>query len=363
MKYLKFHFFCFLLILILACNTDIDPNDLSNIPYLVSDPYPLVIPKGLPSLSNDINNPITKAGVLLGRHLFYDPILSSDSTISCSSCHQVAFGFTDGKALSPGVAGTLGNRSSMSLINAAYFTNGLFWDGRAANLEFQALQPIENPVEMHENWPHVEEKLQKNKDYPSLFRAAFGISNKTEIKKELASKALAQFERILLTGGNSLYQKQLRGEYAFSVDQTDGMEMYLNLNPRLPDAQCGHCHAPPLFASSNYFNNGLDSVGSLNEFKDKGRGAINNSPNDIGKFKAPGLMNIHLSAPYMHDGRFKTLDEVLLHYTTQVKPASNLDPNVANVRISSKQAQQVLIFLMTLIDTSYVQNQDIYSPF
>ncbi|MEO6190081.1 MAG: cytochrome C peroxidase, partial [Saprospiraceae bacterium] len=103
--------------------------------------------------------------------------------------------------------------------------------------------------------------------------------------------------------------------------------------------------------------------GSLNEFKDKGRGAINNSPNDIGKFKAPGLMNIHLSAPYMHDGRFKTLDEVLLHYTTQVKPASNLDPNVANIRISSKQAQQVLIFLMTLIDTSYLQNQDIYSPF
>lgn len=361
--FLKLNFICFILTIINSCNPDSDSDDLSYIPYSNSDPYELIIPKGLPSIPDDPENRLTKAGVLLGRHLFYDPILSLDSSISCSSCHQPAKGFTDGKSLSPGVGGTLGTRSSMSLLNVSYFTNGLFWDGRSKNLTDQALQPIENPVEMHENWPNVEQKLRSSPVYPKLFRAAFGISKKSEITKELATKAIVQFERIILTGGNSLYQKSLRGEYAMTVDETDGMEMFLNSNPALPDAQCGHCHAAPTFASNNYFNNGLDSVSSLDDFKDKGRGLVDMIPNDLGKFKAPTLINIHLTAPYMHDGRFNTLDEVMIHYTTGVKKASNLDPNVANLRISQRQARQVLAFIKTLIDTSYLQNPDIFSPF
>jgi len=348
---------------ICACGHDPDPGDLSQIPFVSPEPYSLVFPKGLPTIAEDNSNPLTKQGVLLGRHLFYDPLLSLDSTISCSSCHNPKLAFTDGKAFSTGVGGTTGTRSSMSLLNVAYFNNGLFWDGRAANLRDQALQPVENPVEMHEQWPNVEIKLRRSAFYPKLFREAFGISNKSEITRDLATKAIAQFERILLTGGNSRYQKMLRGEYAFSVDETDGMEMYLNSNPALPDAQCGHCHAAPTFASNNYFNNGLDSVGSLNEFKDPGRGAINMIPNDLGKFKAPTLINIHLTAPYMHDGRFGSLDEVMTHYTTQVKKASNLDPNVANLKISARQAKQVIAFIKTLVDTSYLQNPDFFSPF
>ncbi|MEP7196929.1 MAG: cytochrome c peroxidase [Saprospiraceae bacterium] len=353
----------FIFLVLSHCNPPPDTNDLTSIPYIPSEPYPQTKPVIFPKLPEVPDNITTLAGVQLGRHLFYDPILSSDSTISCSSCHQARLAFTDGNAVSPGVGAILGTRSSMSLLNVSYFTNGLFWDGRAKTLEQQAIQPVENPIEMHESWPNVENKLRKSKIYPVLFRAAFGIDSKSEISKELATKAISQFERILLAGENSLYAKYLVGNYAFSLDETDGFEMYLNLNPRLPDAQCGHCHAAPLFSANNYFNNGLDSVGDLNEFKDKGRGAITLITNDLGRFKAPTLINIHLSAPYMHDGRFKDLDEVMLHYTTQVKKASNLDPNVANLKISQKQAKQVLAFIKTLIDTSYLKNPDIYSPF
>lgn len=359
----KFFLLWTISLLLWSCNNDQDPDDLTNLNYTPSEAYPLIIPKEFPALPEFPDNPMTKAGVLLGRHLFYDPILSLDSSISCSSCHQPALGFSDGRTFSPGVGGTIGNRNSMSLINVAYYTNGLFWDGRAKDLADQAKQPVENPVEMHENWSHVEEKLRRSTFYPGLFRNAFGIGNKKEITKDLASKAIAQFERLIIAGGNSKYAKSLRGETSLTVDEEDGKSMYLNNDPRLPDAQCGHCHAPPLFQSNNYFNNGLDSVSSLNQFTDKGRGAISNNSLDLGRFRATSLINIHLSAPYMHDGRLSSLDAVMEHYTKQVKIAPNLDPNVANLKISDRQAKQVLAFIKTLIDTSYLQNPDIFSPF
>lgn len=350
---------------ILCCCNDPDDHsdDLSKIPYTASDPYEISYPAKFPQAAEDPENPRTKAGVQLGRHLFYDPILSLDSTISCSSCHKPEFAFTDGLALSPGVGGTLGTRSSMSLLNVVYSTNGLFWDGRAPNLIEQAKQPVENPVEMHENWSHVELKLRRSKFYPELFRAAFGINKKSEITKELAAKAIAQWESILITGGNSKYFRAERKETSYTNDELEGFIMYFNLDPRYPDAQCGHCHSGGLFASSNYFNNGLDSVGQLSEFKDPGRGMVSMAPNDYGRFKAPTLYNIHLTAPYMHDGRFGTLDEVMDHYTKHVKQAPNLDPNVANLRLTDEQARQVKAFVMTLIDTSYLKNPDIFSPF
>ena len=346
------------------CHEDkpLDHDDLTQLTY---DPkeYVVQIPYGLQELPKVIDNPMTYAGVQLGRHLFYDPILSSDSTLSCSSCHNPRLAFTDGQAFSKGVNGQIGTRSSMSLLNIAYFTKGLFWDGRSKTLETQALEPVKNPIELHEEWPNVIHKFKRHPDYPRMFREAFGISSKTEITQELAAKAIAQFERILLTGGNSLYAKQLRGEIFFDLDQQQGMDMFFNSDPSLPDAQCGHCHSAPTFSANDYFNNGLDTVNNLTDFKDKGRGAVTGILLDNGRFKAPTLFNIELTAPYMHDGRFKTLDEVMDHYTGQVKRVANIDPNVANLRINTRQRKQVMAFIKTLFDTTYLQNPDVLSPF
>lgn len=350
--------------LIVGCNGENPPggDGLSQISY---EPraYPLVVPRNLPPLPDVPDNPMTYDGVQLGRHLFYDPILSSDSSQSCASCHKPEFAFTDGLAFSRGVTGQFGNRSSMSLLNIAYLTKGYFWDGRSPTLETQALEPVENPIELHEMWPNVVEKFKKHPSYPTMFRKAFGISSKSEITKELAAKAIAQFERILLTGGNSLYVRQLNKEIFFDGDQQEGMDMYFNTDLSLPDAQCGHCHAAPTFASSDYFNNGLDKAVTLDDFKDKGRGAVTGIPLDMGRFKAPGLFNWHLTAPYMHDGRFKTIEEVMDHYVNHVQSAPNLDPNVAKLVLTTRQKNKVIAFLKTLIDTSYLKNPDIFSPF
>jgi len=350
------------ILLMIACNDDPPSGDLLTIPY-DPRPYIVIVPAFFNPLPENPSNPLTYDGVQLGRHLFYDPILSSDSSMACASCHKPEFAFTDGQAFSTGVTGQMGSRSSMSLLNVAYFSKGLFWDGRSADLETQALEPVENPIELHETWPNVEQKLRKHPRYPEMFRKAFGIDGRTDIKKELVAKALAQFQRTLITGGNSRYAKQLEGKTFFDPDEQEGMEMYFNTNPSLPDAQCGHCHAFPTFQSSDYFNNGLDAASKVSDFKDVGRGAISGIPLDSGRFKATSLFNWHLTAPYMHDGRFKTIEEVLDHYTQQVKQSPNLDPNVANLSLNVRQKNKVLAFLKTLIDTSYLKNQDFLSPF
>ncbi|MCC6753559.1 MAG: cytochrome C peroxidase [Saprospiraceae bacterium] len=341
---------------------DITGRDLSHIPYAPKE-YPLVVPPGLPGLPPSPGNPQTYDGVQLGRHLFFDPILSLDSTLSCSGCHDPRRSFTDNLALSPGVGGTLGSRSSMTALNAAYYTGGLFWDGRSAMLEDQALEPVVNPVEMHEQWPNVEEKLRRHPKYPELFRKAFGIRNTSEITRDLAARAIAQYERLLLTGGQSIYQQQVRGERFFDDEQQEGHDLFFNLDPLIPDAECFHCHSAPLLQANEFFNNGIDSVGDLDEFADKGRGGINGVFFDNGKFKAPSLYNIALTAPYMHDGRFKTLEEVIDHYNGGGHAADNKDGFIRPLGLTPRQKRSLLSFLNCLTDTSYLQNPDVLSPF
>lgn len=337
-------------------------NDLKHISYQPI-PYPLQIPKGLPPLPETPDNPLTEDGVQLGRHLFFDPILSLDSTLSCASCHDPRKAFTDNLAVSPGVAGTLGTRSSMTILNAAYFVKGLFWDGRVGTLESQAIEPVQNPIELHEDWPNVEKKLQRHKSYPEMFRKAFGISGKKEITKELAAKAIAQYERILLTGGQSLFQRQLRGEVFFNPDQQEGNDLYFNTDLLIPDAECFHCHAAPLMHANDFFNNGIDSVTSLDGFADKGRGVVTGLRIDNGKFKAPSLYNIVLTAPYMHDGRFKTLEEVIDHYNSGGHFVENKDGFIRPLGLNSRQKKSLIAFLHTLTDTTYLTNPDVLSPF
>ncbi|MBC7776040.1 MAG: cytochrome C peroxidase [Phycisphaerae bacterium] len=371
--------------LIAACHTD-DPDplpvtgDLTDIPYS-PQPYTIVKPANFPEVPIPADNPMTLEGVQLGRRLFYDPILSADSTMSCSTCHMPQGSFTDNKAVSTGIDHISGRRSSMSLLNVAYVDKGLFWDGRAPTLEAQALRPVEDVIEMHNTWVNLVGKLKTHATYPALFRKAFGISNRSEITKELAVKAIAQFERILISSGKSKYDEFISGNVdAFDDEEIDGKLMFFDEGKdyNLPDAQCFHCHGGITLTGGNFFNNGLDSVGSLDEFKDLGRWEatrFNPHPDtlDKGKFRAPTMRNIALSAPYMHDGRFQTLEQVLDQYNDNgfgvVNEGAFLNqigfPNGDGTftGLSAYQKKAVIKFLHTLTDTVFVNNPDIQDPF
>lgn len=371
-------------LLAVACGKDPVPPaiecDLSSIPYQPTA-YTIIKPAHFPEVPIPPDNPMTMEGVQLGRRLFYDPILSADSTQSCSSCHLPAGSFTDNKAVSVGIDGISGRRSSMSLLNIAYATNGLFWNGRSSSLEDQALRPVEDPIEMHNTWSNVVNRLQNHPTYPELFRKAFGINSCKEITKELAAKAIAQFERILISSGQSKFDRYLAGDpFALDDEELDGKFMYfdegLTNGLQLPDAECFHCHGGLTLSGNQYFNNGIDSVGSLEEFVDKGRGEVTNNPWDNGKFRAPTLRNIALTAPYMHDGRFHSLDELLNHYISGGKPGPNKDPFIHPLGFKQQNGttviytgftpyhkQALLKFLNALTDTEFVNNPDIQNPF
>ena len=340
--------------------------DLTNITYDPVD-YEINPPFGFPIFEVPEDNLITEDGVQLGRHLFYDPILSADSTMSCSSCHLPSGSFTDNKKVSAGIDGIPGKRSSMSLMNVGYFYTGLFWDGRVNTLEEQALLPVEDPIELHDTWQNVEEKLKNDVLYPELFRKAFGISNSDEITKELAVKAIAQFERILISTG-SKYDKVVAGVDGFSDEELLGFDLFFDENTDVPDAECGHCHAPPLFTSGEYFNNGIDSVSdvskeSLLEFLDPGLGAVTLDTLDYGKFRSPTLRNVEFTAPYMHDGRFSTLREVLDHYNSGGHPARNLDQNVKPLGLNEEELQALEAFIKTLSEPEFLNKEEYSNPF
>ena len=320
----KFNIFLFGLgvIMLTACCKDpvVGPVE-GNLTDITYDPISVTIDVAnatFPFLEQPADNLMTEAGIDLGRHLFYDTILSGDFTMSCSSCHLPSGSFTDNLAVSTGIDGIEGTRSSMSLINAGFNYRGLFWDGRVQTLEEQALLPIEDPIELHTSWMEVIDRLQESDLYPEKFRKAFGIENKSEITAELAAKAMAQFERTLISSTGSKFDRVTLGLDAFTDEEDMGFLMffdyYQGTNPEFPDAQCFHCHDRPLFTSNSYENNGLDYDTTYYSFADLGYGEVTGIKGDNGKFRTPTLRNIEYTAPYMHDGRFNTLEEVIDHY-------------------------------------------------
>jgi cytochrome c peroxidase len=375
MKNILFSLF-FIMLGFAACKDDddaptiVEGEDLTGIPY---NPIAknLVIPPGLPSMNIPADNPLTEQGIELGRRLFYDPILSKDSTISCSSCHKLTSSFNDVMAISPGVSGLLGNRSSMSLINVGFQNNGLFWDGRSPTLEDQALHPVENPVEMAEIWDNVEVKLQRHTDYKKRFREAFGIENSLEITKELAAKALAQFERTLISANSRFDKKRWQQDtnpFLLSDLEVDGQKIYyddLLGSPGEPTGHCAHCHdGAALYSSEVYRNNAITEVASLTDFPDKGLGGITGNLTDNGMFKSPSLRNIALTAPYMHDGSFQTLEDVIEHYNSGGHYADNVVTlSIQKLNLSEYDKQALIAFLHTLTDTSYYSNPAFQNPF
>lgn len=344
---------------------------------VVTTPYQLVLPKGFPQdVKIPANNPLTEEGVALGRMLFYEPKLSRTNTMSCGSCHQQSKAFTDGLGVARGVDGAANTRGAMSLANILWEPT-LNWDGAAVGLETQARKPIENPVEMHQSLAAGVSKLQQTDLYPPLFRKAFGSRTITE-KNVL--QALAQFERTLISA-NSKYDKYLRGETQLSSQEIQGRVLFSNHpEPTIPvaGADCMHCHneGNRLFTSTDYtrgatttfFNNGLESSP-----KDAGRFMVTGLESDRGKMRAPTLRNIALTAPYMHDGRFQTLEQVLDHYSDHVaKDSPNLDLNLltatnkrngTQLSLSAIQKQQVIAFLRTLTDSAFIQDKRFSDPF
>jgi len=357
-----------MVVLILSCGDDnpgINTNlvDLTDIVY-DPDTIDLVVPEGFPIFEQPSDNPLTKDGVLLGRHLFYDPILSRDSTMSCSNCHLTSGSFTDNLATSPGVDSIFGERSSMSLLNSGFFYTGLFWDGRVNTLEEQALLPIEDPVELHTTWPEVIEKIKTIPLYQELYRKAFGINNSNQINRQLTAKAIAQFERSLVSSGESKYDRVKRGLDIFSDKELIGHDIFFDLDPfNLPDGQCFHCHADPLLTDGTYQNNGLTPAETFNDFPDKGRGEVTGVMIDNGKFRVPTLRNIALTAPYMHDGSLLTLEEVMEHYNSGGHPSIGKSPFMDSISLNTFQTEAIIEFLHTLTDTTFTKDERYSDPF
>lgn len=367
----------FLLITIFAgafwlpgCKEDENPDPAGDLEHIAYDPQPhqVVVPAGFPPLNIPADNLMTTDGVQLGRFLFYDPILSKDSTMSCFSCHLSAGGFTDNLPVSPGVGGAIGRRSAMSLENVAFYNNGLFWDGRAKTLEELAILPVIDPHELNISWDEVEKRLRRHPDYPEMFRKAFGISDSKEVDRDLAVKALAQFMRTLISSGTSKFDRKFLAKEIgvdFSEEEFNGFDMFFDIEGSpLPDAQCFHCHNAPLFTTNEYFNNGVQEAATLDDFADPGRGAITGNRIDNGRMRAPTLRNIMLTAPYMHDGRFATIEEVIDFYNEGIHFADNLDENlVPPMGLTPQMKADLIAFLHTLTDTAFVNNPAFQNPF
>lgn len=306
----------------------------------------------IPDLPRD--NPLLLERVELGKKLFFEKGVSINDAQSCADCHSPAKAFTDGLRTARGAEGKFGPRNSMPLFNLAW-KREFFWDGRAKSLRDQILQPIQNPVEMHQSLTNLVVKLQSAADahYPALFKAAFGSP---EITPEKISLALENY-LLTLTSFNARFDRVLRGEEKFTPDEQRGFELFsTEYDPRRGQygADCFHCHGGMLFQSQGFANNGLDS-----EFPDAGRATVTGKDSDRGKFAVPSLRNIALTAPYMHDGRFQTLEEVVEHYATGVKRSPTLDPNIAKhpdggVPLSASDKKALVAFLKTLTDSEYL---------
>lgn len=300
-------------------------------------------PKDWPKPEYDFSrNKLTLKKIELGRLLFYDPILSRNNSISCATCHSQYSSFTHvDHALSHGIDDRIGSRNSPALINLAWHKT-FMWDGAINHLDMQALAPINHPDEMGEKTENVIKKLQLSKVYKHLFYEAFGDSS---ITGEYFLKAISQFE-LTLVSANSKYDSVMRKETNFTNQEINGYKLFKQ--------NCASCHTEPLFTNQEFENNGLKADTILKDF---GRMRITNNPNDSIKFNVPTLRNIEFTYPYMHDGRFKNLSEVLKHYTSGIQNSKTLSKQLLKpIVFSSNEKVDLIAFLITLTDRAFLFN-------
>ncbi|MDP4815719.1 MAG: c-type cytochrome [Saprospiraceae bacterium] len=283
--------------------------------------------------------------VAIGEKLFFDPILSINKKISCSTCHVPSLAFTDGKKVSNGLFPL--SRSAPSLLNIGFHSKGLFWDGGASTLEKQALIPVSSTLEMGLPWVVAEKRINESAVYAKAFKKIYGDIFIDSLK---IASVLAQYQRTLLSN-NSKFDAVMRGEMNFTPNEKRGWTIFFDADPLLPSAECSHCHVDPLFTDLSFQNNGIHTEDELSgKSTEKGRESVTLNPNDRFKFKVPTLRNIAITAPYMHDGRLKSLEEVMNHYNMGGNPGFNVNPNVRNLNLSKQDIADVIAFLHTLTD-------------
>lgn len=329
-------------------------------------PYTLEVPSYLPRPIVEEGNPLTVEGIELGRRLFYDPIMGRDSSFSCAECHRQERAFTDGRALAVGIEGRVGPRNAMSLVNLAFNPRGFNWNGSSDKLWEQAIHPVENMLEMDEDWERVLQRIRRHNDYPRRFRAAFGVNRTGEITREMAAKTIAQFERTIISADSRFDRVVYQGTDFFTEQEQLGADSLFFVEDVPADVLhpgCGHCHNQPSFGDNFFKNNGLDNVASLDDFIDKGLGEVTGNRSDNGKFRTPTLRNIALTAPYMHDGRFATLEEVIDHYATGGHGVENEDANITGFSLTEREKAALVAFLKTLTDETLITDERFSNPF
>ncbi|MEN3322713.1 cytochrome c peroxidase [Mariniflexile soesokkakense] len=313
-------------------------------------PLTLDLPSNFPDIVYNLeNNPLTEEGFELGKSLFYDGKLSANNAIPCAFCHEQAFAFTHhGHTLSHGVNGGIGFRNATPIQNMA-FQKEFMWDGSATHLDFQPIIPLTSELEMGETLSNVVEKLKKDAYYKKQFTKAFDDG---EINSSNMLKALSQF-MIMMVSSNSKYDKYVRkeGNVTLSKTELDGMNTFQN--------KCASCHATDLFTDQSYRNNGLSISPKLN---DKGRFVVFENPDDLYKFKVPSLRNVENTFPYMHDGRFTTLEAVLEFYNSGAVDNGNVDPsllradNTYGITLNTYEKESIIAFLKTLTDNEFLND-------
>ncbi len=319
----------------------------------------------LPSPTLPDDNILTEQGVELGRMLFYEKLLSKDGSQSCASCHRQEHGFSDTTRFSIGVEGLSGKRQAMSVLNLAWNSNEFFWDGRAHLLRDQAILPIQDELEMDETLENVISKLNNEKMYRDQFTRVFGDDDITVDKMALV---MEQFMLSIVTY-DSKYDQWAAGTAELTESEERGRLLYeTEYNPFFPEfsgADCAHCHGGANFENDQYMNNGLDGE---TDFVDMGREEVTGDPMDRARFKVPTLRNIELTAPYMHDGRFQTLEEVIDHYNEGIHPSPSLDQALlatseTGLFLTAEDKMDLINFLKTLTDQSFLSEERYSDPF
>jgi cytochrome c peroxidase len=310
-------------------------------------PYYLKVPPNFPDYFLDKENRLTEEGIALGKKLFFDNILSRNRNVNCGSCHFQSNSFSDPRVRSIGTNGEETEFHSMPLFNMAWM-NEFFWNGRAKSREEQALQPVVNPLEMDLSWNEAVARLQEHPEYSRLFEAAFGTQ---VIDSNLVAQALVQYEMTLVSA-ESKFDQWLRGEYELSEMEAIGQAIF---NSERGD--CFHCHGSVLTTDNLFHNNGLDDDANLKP----GLYEVTGNEADFGKFKTPTLRNLVFTPPYMHDGRFQTIDEVIDFYSDSVKNNSNVDVLMefaaqGGVRLSPFEKEALKSFILLMTDSSFVED-------
>lgn len=313
-----------------------------------SIPYQQQIPSWFPEMEIPAENQLTRARIELGRKLFYEPLLSLDTTVSCGKCHQLSKGLTDGLPISVGVNDALGLRNAPTLANVGYSPR-FFHDGGVETLELQSQQPIFSVEEMNFTIAGFLERISEDEEYQRMFREAYN----REPDAFGISRAIASFERTLISGNSRFDQFEYQGDQtALNESEIRGRNLFFSSK-----TECSSCHVAPLLTNYEYGN-----IGLYQNYADSGRARISHLEEDKGKFKVPTLRNVELTGPYMHNGSIQTLEEVVEHFNLGGVGHPNQSEKVKPLNLTSQEKSDLVAFLKSLTDSAFITNEAFLPP-